>query len=318
VSDGSTKPLAVTLTINPAIDIATSVERVVPLHKLRCATVRRDPGGGGINVARVVHRLGVDAVAIYPAGGPIGELLHRLVEGEDVRSTVVPISGETREDFTVTEGTSGQQYRFVLPGAPMSEREWRQCLEALSAAARPPAFIVGSGSLPPGVPEDFYARVAGIAKDKRTRMVLDTAGRPLAAALRHGVYLVKPNLRELQELVQQPVSSPADWVKAARTLVENGSAEIVALTLGHQGALLVTAETAVRARAPDIQAVSAVGAGDSFLGGMVWGLASGHSLVDAFRYGVAAGTAAVLNSGTELCHPDDVRRLYNDVHLQSL
>jgi 6-phosphofructokinase 2 len=318
VSDGSTKPLVVTLTVNPAIDIAASVERVVPLHKLRCTAVRRDPGGGGINVARVVRRLGVDAVAIYPAGGPIGELLRHLVENEHVRSTVVPISEETREDFTVTESASSQQYRFVLPGATMAEREWGGCLDALTATAGAPTFIVGSGSLPPGVPEDFYARVARIAKDKAARMVLDTAGRPLAAALQHGVYLVKPNLRELQELVQRPISHAADWVKAARTLVENGSAEIVALTLGHQGALLVTADEAVRARAPDVRPVSAVGAGDSFLGGMVWGLASGHSLVDAFRYGVAAGSAAVLNPGTELGRPSDVMRLYKDVQLQTL
>jgi len=318
LDDGPTSPQVVTLTVNPAIDIAASVDRVVPLHKLRCTSVRRDPGGGGINVARVVRRLGADVLAIYPAGGSLGQLLRRLLDGEDVRSAVVDVSHETREDFTVTEAHFGQHYRFALPGAPLTENEWGACLDTLSAMTGAPGFVVGSGSLPPGVPEDFYARLADVAASKTARMVLDTGGRPLAAALQHGVYLVKPNMRELQELVQRELCNAADWLKAARSLIERGSAEVVALTLGHQGALLVTADTAVRARAPDVRPVSAVGAGDSFLGAMVWGLASGADVVQAFRYGVAAGSAAVLNSGTELSRPEDVGRLYDEVQMEAL
>jgi 6-phosphofructokinase 2 len=308
----------ITLTANPAIDIATTVDRVVPLHKLRCTSARRDPGGGGINVARVVRRLGGETTAIYPAGGSTGQLLRRLVDREDVSSIVVAIADETREDFTITEEKSGQQYRFVLPGASLTETEWSNCLNALTDIAECPSFVVGSGSLPPSVPDDFYARAARIAKSRASKMVLDTTGRPLAAALEEGVYLVKPNLRELQELVHVPLSNVEGWLGAAHTLVASGQVEVIALTLGHQGALLVTAESAFRARALDVRAVSAVGAGDSFLGGMVWSLASGGSVIEAFRYGVAAGSAAVMNTGTELCHTADVTRLYNDVQLERL
>ncbi len=304
-----------TITPNPAIDISTSTEHVAPIRKLRCAAMRRDAGGGGINVARVVRRLGSDVTAIYPAGGSTGQLLRRLVEQENVRSLAIKVAEETREDFTVLEEKSGHQYRFVLPGPQLAEPEWRACLSALDAMDEFPAFVVGSGSLPPGVPDDFYAQVARTAKGRGSRMVLDTSGRALVAALEEGVYLVKPNLRELRELANAPLSNQAEWLGASRRLIETGGAEVVALTLGENGALLVTREAAFRARAPDIKPLSAVGAGDSFIGGIVWSLAAGRSVADAFRHGVAAGSAAVLNPGTELCHALDVARLYEQIEL---
>ena len=304
-----------TLTINPAIDISTSTERIAPIRKLRCSVMRRDAGGGGINVARVVRRLGSKVTAIYPVGGSTGQLLRRLVDAENVQSITVEVAEETREDFTVLEVTSGNQYRFVLPGPPLAEREWRACLNALETIDELPPFIVASGSLPPGVPDDFYARVAQFTKAHGSKLVLDTSGKPLTAALEAGVYLVKPNLREFQELANAPLADQSAWIGASRKLIESGRTEVVALTLGSNGALLVTPDAAVRASALDIQAVSAVGAGDSFVGGIVWGLATGKSLIDAFRYGVAAGSAAVLNPGTELCHAPDVTRLYERVEL---
>lgn len=305
----------VTITPNPAIDICTAAEEVIPIRKLRCTTARRDAGGGGINVARVVRRLGSEVAAIYPAGGAIGKLLRCLVEREGVRSFAIAVAEETREDFTVLDQKSGHQYRFVLPGAALSEKEWSACLSTLEAMERLPTFVVGSGSLPPGVPDDFYARVARIAKARGSSVITDTSGKALSAVLREGVYLVKPNLRELQEFADAPLPDQKAQLGACRKLIETGSAEIVVLTLGGDGALLVTSDTAQLARAPDIQAVSAVGAGDSFVGGMVWSLAIGDSLIDAFRYGVAAGSAAVLNPGTELCHASDVARLHERIEL---
>jgi 6-phosphofructokinase 2 len=171
--------------------------------------MRRDAGGGGINVARVVRRLGSEVAAIYPAGGSTGQLLRRLVERENVRSIAIEIAEETREDFTVLEEKSGSQYRFVLPGPMLAERDWRACLDALERIDDLPPFVVASGSLPPGVPDDFYARVAQITEAHGSKLVLDTSGKPLAAALEEGVYLVKPNLRELQELVNVPLAA---WI----------------------------------------------------------------------------------------------------------
>jgi len=307
-----------TLTMNPAIDVSTSVERVTSTRKLRCALARRDPGGGGINVARVVRRLGARAVAVYPAGGAIGRLLRELVDAEDVDSVTVPIREETREDFTALETSTGKQFRFVLEGPRLAGAEWMACLETFAAQPNRPDLIVVSGSLPPGVPDDFYARVAEIARAWEIRLALDCAGPALKAALEHGVYLVKPNLGELAELVGAPLPDEASRIAACRRLTAAGQAEAVALTLGADGALLVTADGAWRAAPMEIEAVSAVGAGDSFLGGMAWALASGRPLDEAFRYGMAAGSAAVLSPGTELCHADDVWRLAERVVVEPL
>jgi len=308
----------VTLTINPAVDISTSVGRVRPVHKLRCAAAQRDPGGGGINVARVATRLGADVLALYPAGGPIGQLLHRLVEQEGVRSQAIPISQDTREDFAVRDVETGEQYRFVLPGPCLGETEWRACFDAFTSLADRPAFVVASGSLPPGVPEDFYRRIVEATRHTGGRIVVDTSGLPLRHALDAGVYLVKPNMREMRELLDEPLDRGEDCIAASRRLIDARRAEVVALTLGHYGALLVTRDLVLRANALPIKPVSTVGAGDSFLGAMVARLAAGHGIEDAFRYGVAAGSAALLVPGTDLCRAEDVGRLLGDVTVQRL
>ncbi|MDO8876033.1 MAG: 1-phosphofructokinase family hexose kinase [Pseudolabrys sp.] len=307
-----------TITMNPAIDVSTSVDRMTPVHKLRCANAQHDPGGGGINVARIVQKLGGDVTAVYPLGGATGQLLRRMVENEGIRGATFEVRDETRLSFTVLESETGDEYRFVLPGPPLSVPEWQQGIEELKRLADRPGILVMSGSLPPGVPDDFYARVARMAKDRGTKVVLDTSGPALSAALQEGMYLIKPNLRELRELTGQALMDEKSWVEACRALVDTGQAEVVALTLGDQGALLVSRDAAVRARALPIEPVSTVGAGDSFLGAMVWALAAGQELADAFRYGVAAGSAALITPGTELCHLDDVERLYGQVIVQSI
>jgi 6-phosphofructokinase 2 len=311
----------VTLTINPAIDVSTSAEQVVPFHKVRCISARRDPGGGGINVARVLKRFGAEATAMYAMGGTLGRLLRDLLDQEGISGLPVTIVEETREDFTVLEQVSGRQYRFVLPGPRLSEREWRAFLDTFASRVsleRRTRFVVASGSLPPGVPIDFYGRVAWMAKQAGAKIVVDTSGLPLKAALDAGVYIVKPSLREFRELMAAPLESERDQVAACRTLLQRGRAEMVALTLGDQGALLVTHDRVLRAQVVPIKPVSVVGAGDSFLGGMIWSLASGHAIEDAFRYGMAAGSAALLMPGTELCRREDAERLAGDVKVQAI
>lgn len=304
-----------TITANPAVDVSTSVDKIVPVAKLRGIGQRRDPGGGGINVARVVKRLGGNAIALFPVGGLTGDLLQQLLDREGVESLTFPIAGETRQDFFVSEISTGQPYRFILPGPPLAESEWQRCLAMLSALEPFPRFVVASGSLPGGVPDDFYARVASIVRQRGARMILDTSGPALVAAVAEGVELVKPNLREMRELVGREPSDAAEWEAAARTLVRSGKAATVALTMGHLGAALVTSDRVLRARPLAITPVSAVGAGDSFLGALVHGLASGADLEHCFRQAVAAGAAALLNPGTELCRPDDVKRLAAQVTL---
>lgn len=303
----------VTFTPNPAIDVSTSVEKVEPFRKLRCAPAMRDPGGGGINVARVINRLVGDVIALYPVGGATGRLLHRLVDEEGLRSITVAVAEETREDFTVREEASGVQYRFVMPGPRLGEAEWQACLEALASIEEGARIVVASGSLPAGVPDDFYARAARQAAKLGAKFILDSSGPPLAAAMTEPVFLIKPNLGELCRFIGGPLSTEEKCISAARRFITAGHTEIVALTLGHQGALLVTRDEALRAPPLAVKVVSAVGAGDSFLGAMVWSLARGAALEEAFRYGVAAGTAALLTPGTELCRAADVHELYRKV-----
>jgi len=311
-------PIVLTLTANPAVDISTSVARVEPTRKLRCSAESRDPGGGGLNVARVVHRLGARAVAIYPAGGLVGQRLESLVRSEGVESVVVPVQGETREDLTVLDETTREEYRFVLPGPRLRDAEWMKCLKVLADVEFKPDFICASGSLPPGAPEDFYARVAEIAESRGVRFALDTSGPALKSALRERVHLIKPNLAELRELVGGALDEDRSLIGACRTLVEGGRTEVVALTLGAQGALLVTADAAWRAQPLPIRPLSTVGAGDSFLGAMVWALASKLSLEESFRYGAAAGAAALLVPGTDLSEATSVRRFLPQVVIERI
>ncbi|MGA2568535.1 MAG: 1-phosphofructokinase family hexose kinase [Pseudolabrys sp.] len=308
----------VTVTINPAIDIFVNVDRVEATRKLRCSPPKRDPGGGGINVARVAHRLGADVLAIYPIGGQIGKLLQRLVEREDIASLVTPSHVETRENFTAYEETTGEQYRFVLPGSRLHRAEWEAVLDRLASLTERPKFVVASGSVPPGAPDDFFARVVRHAKALGAKTVIDTSGAALAAVLAEGVTVIKPNLIELMEFVAAPLEHDEDRIAACRKLAADGRAEIVALTLGDQGALLVTAERAWRAPPLQIEAVSTVGAGDSFLGGLVAALAGGQPLEEAFRVAVAAASAAVHMPGTGLCQPEDVKRLLPKVKIKEI
>lgn len=309
-------PALITLTLNPALDLATTTVQVAPTHKLRCGPVQRFAGGGGINVARVLQRLGADVTAWALAGGAAGAQVQQLLADEGVPTALQPIAGDTRENFSVVETGTGQEFRFVLPGPTLQPAEWQGCLDGLARQTTPPRWLIASGSLPPGTPEDFYARLARALalQGAPTRLVVDTSGPPLAAALQAGVALVKPSLRELRELVQQPLEHAADWCTAAQSLVRSGAAETVALSLGEQGAVLATREGVWQAPALNVPATTGTtGAGDCFLAALVWALDRGDAPAEALRWGVAAGAAALLHPGTTLAQADDVQRLVRSV-----
>ena len=312
-------PEILTVTLNPALDVSTSIDRIKPTHKMRCQPAQTHAGGGGINVARVVRRLGGDCVALFPAGGARGELLHQLLRADQVPCEVTPIAQDTRESFSVLELSTGQQWRFVLPGPTLAEAEWQLCLDAIAAMAPAPRFLVASGSLPPGVPDDFYARLTRLALSRGSRMVLDTSGPALKAALDEGVYLFKPSLSELRGLTGLALTHEAQWRQAAQDIVQRGQAEVVALSLGDQGALLVTAQATWRAPSLPVPVVaSTIGAGDSFLGALVWALSDGQAMEEAFCMAMAAGASALRAPGTALCDVDDVRQLRQQVQLTRL
>jgi 6-phosphofructokinase 2 len=302
-------PRIVTLTMNPALDASTSVERVQPEHKLRCGEPQFHPGGGGINVARVLHRLGTDVLAVHPAGGLTGQRLCELLAAERLPNVCVPIAGETRESFNVHERASGHDWRFVLPGPTLSAAESQACLDHLAALADAPRYLVASGSLPPGAPDDFYAQVASAARARGSRAVVDSSGAALAAALRAGVYLVKPSLRELRESSGLALQTLQEQRDGCARLVAQGRAEIIALSLGGAGALLVTAQEAWHAPALKVDVASTIGAGDSFLAGLLWSLDRDLPPAEALRWAMACGAAALLSAGTALSRREDVERL---------
>ena len=292
--------------------VSTSVDHLVDTHKLRCRAARRDPGGGGINVARVAHRLGADCVAVYLAGGTLGRELQQHLDAERVPAVCIGIGGDTRENFTVKETATGHEYRFVLPGPVVTDAEWQRVHDYLDALHDPPRYVVLSGSLPPGVPASAYAQFATQAAARGARVVVDTSGPALAAALEVGVYLVKPSLGELRALVGRPLADEADWRRAASELVAAGRAEVVALTLGAHGAMLATADGTLRAPAWPVPVKSAIDAGDSFVAAMVYALARGAERTDAFRYALAlaAASATLQREGTAQCDAADVAVLH--------
>lgn len=301
-----------TLTLNPSVDENASVAQVVAERKLRLSDAVEEPGGGGLNVARAARELGEEVLAIWTRGGHSGALLEELLASHGLPSRAVPVRGTTRTNLIVLEESSGLQYRFGSPGPALAEEEVEAVLEAVTSLEPPPRFLVASGSVPRGVAPGFHARLAA-ALPAATRLVVDTSGEPLRRSLEAGVFLVKPNLRELSSLAGRPLESDADIERAAAELASSGGAAIVLASLGAGGAVLAWSGGCERIHAPTVPIRSKVGAGDSTVAGMVVALARGLSVREAARFGVAAGSAAVMTPGTELCRRADVERLYPQV-----
>jgi 6-phosphofructokinase 2 len=298
-----------TITLNPTVDISSETDVVRPTRKTRTSNTRYDPGGGGINVARVVATLGGDAEAIFLAGGEIGSLLDRLLGDADVSRRLIPITGQTRIGVVVHEQKTGLEYRFVAAGPPIRPFEVEPCFDAV--ASHRGGYVVASGSLPEGAASDTYARMADLAASRGARFVLDSSGIGLQATLEKSrVFLVKPSLGELEKFVGQKLDEESAS-QAAANIVARGAAEMVAVTMGADGALLATSSGILRVPAIHVRVRSAVGAGDSFLGAMIWALSEGKTPDEAFRFGVAAGAAAVMTPGTQLCQRSDVFDLFH-------
>lgn len=302
----------VTLTLSPTIDLAFQSNEIRPVRKNRMVGQRADAGGGGINVARALKELGAEAYAIYLAGGATGHFLNELVAKLGVPAKCIKVAGGTRINFTVFEEISGLEYRFVSEGSALVEAEWQLALSELGECDAD--YVVASGSLPPAVPIDFYARLAAIVRGKGGRLILDTSGPALQAAISAGgIYLAKPSLGEFETLTHRKFESVGELAEAATSLVASGAVENLAVSMGRDGALLAHRSGTLRLRGPKVTPVSAVGAGDSFVAGMTFALARGKHVEDAFMLGMAAGAAAVLTQGTQLCRREDVERLHAEV-----
>lgn len=299
-----------TLTLNPALDMATEVPEILPGQKLRCTDPLLDPGGGGLNVSRAIRALGGDSLALVAIGGLTGDRLAGLIREAGVTFLSILGPGETRQSLTVTEGTTGRQFRFMLPGPVWGEAERARVFTLLRATARPGGLSVISGSQPPGVPADFPAQLAESMPG--SRVVLDTSGKPLAEAVQNpipGLEVLRMDAEEAESLTGGKLDSRRDTADFAQGLARAGVAKQVVVARGSDGNVLATAERRLFSPAPKVRVRSTVGAGDSFVAALVLAKARGQDEAEALAMGAAAAAAAVMTDATQLCRPEDVMRL---------
>lgn len=296
-----------TVTLNPCIDKSSAVDKLVPESKLRCSEVVNEAGGGGINVSKALKKLSMESVALFPAGGHNGNMLRDLLSKDAIDFRSVDTAVETRENWIVLETETNNQFRFTFPGKAVEEKTIRTLIDEIRSFA--PQYVIASGSLPPGLPDHFYGLIIKTARSVGAKCIVDTSGNALQAMENKGAYLIKPNRNELTRMLNRDQLAEEEVDDAARQVVENGYAEIVVVSMGSKGAWLVTAEEKYFVEAPAVEKKSTVGAGDSMVAGIVYALHRNASLKEALRYGVACGSAATMNEGTQLFREEDVQLL---------
>lgn len=301
----------ITLTLNPSLDKSTHFTGLIAEQKIRCEKPRYDAGGGGINVSKAIAKLGGNSLCIHTSGGSAGIMLEEIILKDGIENKVIPTQNWTRENFIAFENTTKAQYRFGFPGNELLEDEKQNVIETIKKINT--KYLVLSGSLNEGLPTDFYQTIAEIAKAMGIKVIVDTSGEPLRKVLEKGVYLIKPNIGELAKLIGVERLELSEAEKAAKTLIENGAAEIVVVSLGTQGAILVSKEQIEFVKAPKVTKKSTVGAGDSMVGGMVWALSQNKTLKEVIQWGVSCGTAATMNEGTQLFKKEDAIKLFEEL-----
>jgi 6-phosphofructokinase 2 len=309
--------MIITVTCNPCVDKSFSVRGLRPEAKMRAKDVRYDPGGGGVNVSRVIKRFGCETTALGFAGGHTGAALRDLLDHEGVSYDMVAVKEPTRINITILDEEDGAQYVFSLPGAHVDNTEWHELVNKIHSIEPKPSYIVLSGSLPPGLNNEAYGELAKHANARGITVFVDTSGEPLHKTFEHMPALVKPNRRELGLLVGKELTGLEDVLAASRDVLAMGPKAVV-VSLGDQGALAVNEHGAWQAKAPSVKTVSKVGAGDSMMAALVRSLSIGNELKDALKLGVAAGSAATISPGTELCRMKDIDCLFPKVEVKAL
>lgn len=300
--------MILTVTLNPCIDKSSSVEKFIPENKLRCTEVVNEPGGGGINVSKALQKLESSSVALFPAGGNNGNMLRSLLQEEKILFHAVDTKVETRENWIVLETSTNNQYRFTFPGREVQEETIKSLVEHIRSFA--PEFVVASGSLPPGLPDYFYGLIAENTAAAGAKCIIDTSGPALQALKGKNVYLIKPNRGELCKLLGVEKLEKDEIPDAALQAIADGFAEIIVVSMGADGAWLVSNDDQYFVAAPPVEKKSTVGAGDSMVAGITYCLQKNKTLKEAIHYGVACGSAATMNDGTQLFIKEDVEKLY--------
>jgi len=297
-----------TITLNPCLDEHIMVDGLIVDEANRWVGLRRYAGGKGIDVSRAIHEMGGVTVAYGFIGGPDGRILEILLDEGGVPFSFTPIRQETRTNFIITDTRTGQQTRIDAPGPRISKGELERLLKKLRQIRPTPDLITAGGSVPPGIPVSIYYDIIMEAKGQGVRAIFDSDGQWLLEGIRAKPYLIKPNVHEVEALLGRELPSEEAIIEAALDLLEMGI-EVVVISRGKDGIIAATKESLIKAVSPSVKVRSKVGAGDCTIAGLALKLAYGEPLLEARRLAVAMGTAAVLTSGTELCHKADVERL---------
>jgi 6-phosphofructokinase 2 len=300
--------MILTVTLNPCIDKSSKVEKIKPDSKLRCSDVLNEPGGGGINVSKALQKLDTPSVALFPAGGHNGNMLCSLLKEQEILFHAVDTKVETRENWVVLEESHNNQYRFTFPGKAVQEETIVTLIDHIRSFS--PSYVVASGSLPPGLPDYFYGLIVKTAKSVNAKTIVDTSGPALQALKGKGAYLIKPNIGELCKMLKVEWLDKEEVVAASRQAINDGFAEIIAVSMGAEGAWIISREESYFAAAPDVPKKSTVGAGDSMVAGMTYMLQQHRSLKEVISFGVACGSAATMNEGTQLFNWEDAEKLF--------
>ena len=306
-----------TVTLNPSLDKTVTVEGLVVDEANRWTSLRRDPGGKGINVSRVLHELGNETIAYGFIGGIDGQILEHLLEQQGVPCDFTSIEGQIRSNFIITNLKTRRQTRIDAPGPHVSRDELEDLVGKLTHIKPKPDFLVLAGSVPPGVPDDIYRQLIEEAKKHGVKTVLDSDDEWLKDGIKAKPNVIKPNVHETEELLGEKLGDEAAIIQALRTLVTQGI-EVVAISRGKDGLIVANGGKILKVIPPQVEIRSTVGAGDSAVAGLVLKLSQGDGIEEACRLAVAAGTAATLTPGTELCRRQDVERLLPQVKVENL
>jgi len=301
-----------TITLNPTVDYSTTAPRVFPDHKLRCTKPTIDPGGGGINVARAIRLLDGQATSLIAIGGPTGARLLELLALEGVPTVAFQGPGETRQSTSVIDVSTGQQYRFVMPGPSWTDMDVERGLRSIDRAAGDGTLVVLSGSQPPGVAKDFPSILAAHVAGREARLIVDTSGPALQHLVeepRQAIYALRMDAEEAESLAGRPLPDRKDTADFARSIVDKGVARTVIVARGADGSVLASRTGRWHSVSPPVKVLSRVGAGDSFVGAFTLSIAQGEPPEQALAHGTAAATSAVMSEGTSLCQPQPTSEL---------
>jgi len=300
--------LIATITLNPSLDQHITVDGLVMDGTNRWSRLHRYAGGKGIDVSRAIHEMGGRTVAYGFIGGPVGRTVEILLDEEEVPFSFTPVQRETRTNFIITDNKTGRQTRIDAPGPHITKDEFERFQRKMLRMRPSPDLIVAGGSLPPGIPNNVYYSMITEAKTFGVRTILDSDAQWLADGIKAKPYLVKPNVREAEELLGRELPDEDAIIKGALDIVDIG-VEIAVISRGKEGIIAATSNEVLAAVPPEVKVKSAVGAGDCTIAGLALKLANEESLSKACRLAVALGTAAVLTPGTELARRSDVLEL---------